>query len=450
MSGPAPSDVRRAIPAGVRPLVADVVRAAEAQGVAIGLVGGPVRDWLLGREIRDVDLVAIPPDEGRKPGAAEVARAARASGDRVVHHRAFGTVRIERAGASLDLATVRSEVYGAAGALPIVGPGTLRRDLERRDFTVNALLVPLGRLARRRWPGIVDAGQGRSDLEARVLRVFHPRSFHDDPTRALRAARLASRLRFRLARSSRTALRDAVRDGAFGAVSGERYRAELSKLFVETAHGGDPVGALRWLSDAHVLAALEPGLQLPPEAAASLRRWLRPRPSGHDPAGDDALLTGLMLWFAPFPPALRRRALRRFVVTGSHAERIGAFPNLKRRWVRELTKARGRGSIDAALGRIEAPELAALGATVTAPLRRKIDRWQREDRDVVLPVGGEELLAIGLRGPAVGHALARVRAAVLDRVVHSRDDALALAREIGRPRRARRGNRSRRGKRAPR
>ena len=292
--------IQRALPAGVRRLVADIVRAGDLHGVAIGLVGGPVRDHLLGRPIRDVDLVALPPPGRRKPGALEVARAARGPTDRVVHHRAFGTVRIERGDQSVDLATVRSETYESPGALPRVAVGTLQQDLERRDFTVNALVVPLGRRARSQWPGLVDPGGGVADLEARVLRVFHPRSFHDDPTRAFRAARLTTRLGFRLARSGRTALRDAVRDGAFGAVNAERYRAELEKLFAETAPGGDPVRALRWLSDAHVLGALEPGLHLPDEALPALRRWLRATP----------LRAGLRLHCKP--PALPSPSIREF------------------------------------------------------------------------------------------------------------------------------------------
>lgn len=439
MIEPSASALRRALPVDVRRLVGDIVAAAERLEVEVGLVGGPVRDWLLDRPLRDVDLVAVPPEGKLKPGAAEVGRALRTTGTRVVEHPSFGTIRIERAGVHVDLTTMRSERYEEPGALPIVAVGTLQQDLERRDFTVNALWMPLGRRALSRWPKIVDPGTGRADLESRVLRTFHARSFHDDPTRALRAARLSSRLGFRLARSSRTALRDAIRDGAFGAVAGSRYRAEFEKLFGEAAHGGIPVGALRWLADAHVLGALEPGLELPAACAAPLRRWLRDR------AGVEAAwISGFMLWFAPLPVAVRRRALTRFAITGRDAERIQTFPKLRDRVARALAKARGRGAIDAILLPLAEEELQALAASLASPLRRKVQRHQREDRDVVLPVDGDALLAIGLQGPAIGRALAQIRAAVLDRVVVTEADALALAREVARPGRAKRGERGKR------
>jgi tRNA nucleotidyltransferase (CCA-adding enzyme) len=431
------SALRRTLPAPLRRLVSDVVRAAEELDVAIGLVGGPVRDWLLERPIRDIDLVAAPPEGKSKPGAAEVGRALRGAGTRVVVHSAFGTIRIEREDAALDLATMRSESYAKPGALPTVSAGTLQQDLERRDFTVNALWMPMGRKARNRWPSIVDPSRGREDLAAGVLRTFHDHSFHDDPTRALRAARFSTRLGFRLARSSRTALRDAIRDGAFGAVAASRYRAEFEKLFAETAHGGDPVRALRWLSDAHVLGALEPGLSLPAACAAPLRRWSRDQR-----ISEGAWVCGFMLWFAPLPVATRRRALDRFAITGRDAERIHGFPKLRSRVERALGKARGRGAIDAILAPLGEVEIEAVAASVAAPLRRKIQRHQREDRDVALPITGDALIELGLRGPAVGRALAQIRLAVLDRVVVTEADALALAREIDRPLRRKRGERA--------
>lgn len=431
--------VRKHLPSEVRPLVARAAAAADELGVGIGLVGGPVRDWLLGRPIRDVDLLVEPPEGRRRPAAREVAQAAAGPEDRVVVHRAFGTVRFEQGGARIDLATVRSETYAAPGALPTVGPGSFAQDLARRDFTINALVVPLGRIARQRWPALVAAAGGLADLESRTLRVFHARSFHDDPTRALRAARFLTRLDFRMARGTRTSLRNAIRDGAFGAVAGARYRAEFERLFAEAALGGDPAGSLRWLAEAHVLAALEPGLTVAAPSLAALRRFARGCTQGHDPPW----LTGMMLWMAPLPAPLRRRTLARLAVTGRASERIRGYPRLRDRVLRQLAAARGRGAIDALLAPLPGAEWAALRAEAPAPLRRKIDRHDAQDRAVALPVSGDDLVAAGLRGPDVGRALAAIRAGVLDRKVRTAGDALALAREIARkrPRRGRRTSR---------
>ncbi len=421
--------LRRALPEAVREATLAVAAAADGLGVGIHLVGGPVRDFLLGRPLRDVDLVAEPREGARGKGdAAAVVAAAKLSGARVVAHARFGTVRIEQGGAVLDVATVRSERYASPGALPTVEPGGLDDDLRRRDFTVNGLAAPLNPTARRGRSSLIDPGEGLADLERGVLRVFHPRSFHDDPTRALRAARLAPRLGMSLARPSRSALRSALRDGAFGGVSGERYRAELEKLFADPAQGLDPANALGLLDEWHVLAALEPGLHLGREARTPLRRL--GRDLRDPPASLRAWLAGFMVWLGPLPAPLRRRVLRRFAVRGRAAERIVAHPREAAAALRRLARRRGRGATDAVLRGLGAEERWALAAGAPPPLRRRILRWAEEDRAVRLPVTGRDLVALGLDGPAVGRALERIRTGVLDKTVRSRDEALALAREM--------------------
>ncbi len=418
-----------ALPAASRSAVEALVAAATQRGLAVHMVGGPVRDFLLGRPVHDADLVV----EDRIPGAAlDLAREA-LPGARVVSHGRFGTVRIDLPDARVDLATVRSEHYPHPGSLPIVAAGTLEDDLLRRDFSVNALAVPLTPRAREGRAAVVDLAKGQDDLAARTLRILHPRSLHDDPTRALRAARLGARLGFSLSRGSRAALRDALRDGVFGRVSGDRLRRELEKLFDDAACGTDPALALRTLDEWHVLAALEPGLRLPRAAVAPLRRlgrllatppWPSPRLR--------RLAAGLAVWLAPLDAGLRQRTLQRAAVRGEVAARIAAFPRLREAALRELGKARGRGAIDAALGGLGDEELLALLAFAAPTPRRRILRYATEDRPRRLPVTGDDLVALGLAGPAVGRALARIRAEMLDGRLRGRDDALALAREIGR------------------
>jgi tRNA nucleotidyltransferase (CCA-adding enzyme) len=417
-----------ALPDAPRPLVAHVLAEAERRGLAVHLVGGPVRDFLLRRPLRDVDLMVEPRGE---EGAAELARAAAPAGARVVDHERFGTVRMELDEIAIDLATARAEGYARPGALPTVRAGSLEEDLRRRDFTVNALAAPLTTAARRGRPAVIDPGTGLADLEAGVLRVFHPRSFHDDPTRALRAARLAPRLGFRLARSTGSALRGALRDGAFGGVTGERFRAELVKLFSDAPLGLDPSLALRWLADWHVLGAVEPGLSLPAEARAPLRRlgravadppWAEPRLR--------PLSAGLMLWLAPIEPGLRRRALRRLAVQGAGAEAIERFPDARDEVLDGLAGHSGRGVCDALLASLSADERVAVFASAEPSARRRILRWAHEDREIAVPVKGEDLVALGLRGPAVGEVLAQLRVFWLDRAVRDRDELLALAVEL--------------------
>lgn len=427
-----PEEILGRVDPAAAAIVREILKQADACDQAVFLVGGPVRDLLLDREIRDVDLVAL---RRGKRDALELARASAGEAVEVVPHDRFGTVVIRQGDAVVDLATARRESYAHDGALPTVDEGTLEDDMLRRDFSVNALALPLSRAARSEYDGVVDYGDGLADLGRRRLRVLHRRSFHDDPTRVLRAVRLAPRLDFSLSRDSRTSLRDALRDGAFGRVSGDRLRREFVKLFDDATLGLDPSRALRLLSEWHVLAALEPGLTLEREAVAPLRRLGRmiANPPWRS-ARWRPWVAGLSLWLAPAPPNLRRRTLRRLSVRGETAKRIGAFTSSRDLWVRAVERARGRGGVDAVLRQLDEEELQALHATVAPALRRRIVRYANEDRARRLPVSGDDLVAVGLEGPAIGRALARIRTAYLDGGVRDRSEALALADELARRR----------------
>jgi tRNA nucleotidyltransferase (CCA-adding enzyme) len=164
---------------------AEIVLAAVAGEDRVYAVGGAVRDALLGRVPRELDLVV----EGDAIALAERA-AARVNGTLTVHER-FGTATIRAGDHAFDLVSARTETYERPGALPTVTLGaTIQEDLSRRDFTVNALAADLHADRLVEWPG------ARDDLENGVLRVLHPRSFEDDPTRMLRLVRYMARLGF--------------------------------------------------------------------------------------------------------------------------------------------------------------------------------------------------------------------------------------------------------------
>ncbi len=167
----------------------------EAGGDPVYLVGGAVRDLLLGRGRADIDLVV----EGDAAALAE------RLGAEVTAHERFGTAKVKLNGHEVDIAGARSESYPQPGALPVVERGAdLAADLRRRDFTINAMAIPL-----RGEPRLIDPHGGEADLAMRQLRVLHDGSFVDDPTRALRAARYAARFGFGLeARHRRADPRD--------------------------------------------------------------------------------------------------------------------------------------------------------------------------------------------------------------------------------------------------
>lgn len=429
----------RALDEDTASLVEAVIAAGDARGVCVYAVGGPVRDLLMGRPLRDVDLLV---EDG---AVAELVEGAAPEGARIVRHDRFGTVSLQRERARVDVAGARRETYSHPGALPRVEPGTLEDDLRRRDFSVNAFALSLSREARARHPRIVDVEDGLADLERRRLRVLHQRTFHDDPTRVLRAARLAPRLGLPLSRGSRSALRDALRDGAFGRVSGDRLRREIVKLFEDAEVGLDPTRALRLLADWHVLGAIEPGLVLERETLAPLRRIGRAvqSPPWRSPRWY-CWVSALAIWLAPLAPDLRRRALRRFAIRGDRAAQIQGFPKARASWLAALERARGRGAIDGVLGPIAEDALHALHACAEPKLRGRIARYANEDRLRRFPLDGDDLVALGLDGPAIGRALGRIRTAFLDGTLTSREEGIALAREIaGRRRRRTRSARGR-------
>src|SRR5437763_10234033 len=179
------------------------------------LVGGAVRDLLLGRGTVDLD-VAIEGD------ARAVARelAGRLGGEAKEHDR-FGTATVRAGDLTVDLATTRRETYAEPGALPEVEPARLGEDLARRDFTINAMAASLGAAALGE---LVDPHGGREDLEAGVIRVLHPGSFTDDPTRLLRAVRYEARFGFRMDPETERFARAAIAAGTPSTVSGARIR----------------------------------------------------------------------------------------------------------------------------------------------------------------------------------------------------------------------------------
>jgi tRNA nucleotidyltransferase (CCA-adding enzyme) len=193
-----------------------VKEAAAEKGCRPFLVGGPVRDLLLGRNVIDIDLTL-------EEGAPVLARAlAKRVDGRVRSFPQFLTYKVTAEGLpEIDIATARKERYRAPGALPNVTEGKLKDDLLRRDFSINAIAMDL------RDGSLIDPTNGERDLHARLIRVLHDQSFIDDPTRIFRALRLATRLGFTLESKTSELMQEAIAGGAFETVSKERLWREL-------------------------------------------------------------------------------------------------------------------------------------------------------------------------------------------------------------------------------
>jgi tRNA nucleotidyltransferase (CCA-adding enzyme) len=344
----------------------------EAGGAPVYLVGGAVRDLLLGRGRADIDLVV----EGDAAALAE------RLGVEVTAHERFGTAKVKLNGHEVDIAGARSEGYPHPGTLPVVEPGAdLAADLRRRDFTINAMAIPL-----RGEPRLIDPHGGEADLAIRQLRVLHDKSFLDDPTRAIRAARYASRFDFGL--EEHTA--ELIREADLGMVSADRREAELLRLASE--ENADRGFAL-------------------------LADWglLELRPGGAELAGKIAGLLGSDPWrdFAP-----RDRALLAAALGPPRGEVALAAANPERP-SEAVALAAPHDEIELVLAR-------ALGAAW-------LDRYVGEWRDVALEIDGSDLIAAGLsQGPALGRGLAEALRRKLDGEAGGREEELAVALEAAR------------------
>jgi tRNA nucleotidyltransferase (CCA-adding enzyme) len=385
----------RALPAA-GPLIARL-----PGGAGVFLVGGAVRDLLLGGAPTDLDL-AVEGDAA--------ALAALLGGELKVHDR-FGTSTVRLDGFDYDIAGTRRETYARPGALPDVVPAPLAEDLHRRDFTVNAIALALGADV----PGELAAAPGAlEDLEARRLRVLHDRSFSDDPTRLFRLVRYASRLGFEIESHTLALAERAVQGGALGTVSGSRVGTELRLL----AREPDPVSALRALGGLGLDAAIHPGFGLVDEGLA--RRALALAP---DDARPDRLVLGMAARAIPGPELTE--LLDSLAFEADDRDSILATAGRSEDLAVALELAEAPSTIAATAAGAPAELVALAGAL--GP-ERQARAWLDELRHVRLAIDGSDLLAAGVpEGPAIGRGLRAALAAKLDGSANGREQELAAA-----------------------
>jgi tRNA nucleotidyltransferase (CCA-adding enzyme) len=338
-----------------------------ADRVPAYLVGGVVRDLLLGRDVADLD-VAI---EGDAEALMDL------PGFSLERDALFLTGRLEQGDVKIDVAQARAESYPAPGALPEVRPASISEDVARRDFTVNALAFPLGGDRK-----LIDPHGGVDDLRAGVLRVLHEGSFVDDPTRALRAARYGARFGFQLEPETERLLRETD----LSTVSEDRIDNELRRIAAEDA----PAAPLRLLVEWGVMPNLDPQA---PDRVAEVARLASAPPWSE---WVDRELAVMLAIVRPLPQIRELAA--------ATPERPSEAVRLASAWdPAQLLVAR------------------ALGA-------EWLDRYAAEWRHVRLEITGENLLAEGVpEGPAIGRGLEAALSGKLDAELWGRDEELRIA-----------------------
>jgi tRNA nucleotidyltransferase (CCA-adding enzyme) len=373
------------------------------------LVGGFVRDLLLGRENRDLDLIAL----GDGPHFARLL-AAEVEGRVRVHPAFLTAVVVDPWGFHVDVATARSEFYRAPAALPEVQTSPLRQDLYRRDFTINTLAIRLG---PEETPELIDYFGGRKDLGEKTLRVLHSLSFLDDPTRAFRAVRFELRLGFRLAPETERLIRVAKAEGAFDRLSGSRLKEELGSLLGET---GIALRGIERLEELGLLAVLHPRLALTGKVRARLGEaraaldWYRMEGLREPPVA--AWLLFLLALAEDLEEPDREALADRLQLAGEERRLATGFPG-RLGAARRVLRRGGLAphEVEEALAPLAGEELLLLLAQEEDAGRAWVRRDLTSLRALSLAIRGADLVAAGVPpGPRIGQALACTRRARLD------------------------------------
>ena len=275
-------------PASISPricrLLQEIGRCGAETSRSVYVVGGFVRDLLIGRANLDIDIVV----EGDAIDFAH--QLVKVWKGQVQTHHKFKTASITRRdGLKFDFVSARNETYTSPGALPSVEYGTIAQDLHRRDFSINALAM---QLQPDTFGEIVDCTDGLRDLRAGCIRVLHEQSFIDDPTRIFRAIRYAARYNFRIVEADQQRMLDAINQGVLNLISGQRIRNEIDHVLSEEA----APQMVHQMREFDLFGAVHPNWKISPNfdvlwnAAGQAMEWALTSLS------NDSINTGALLW----------------------------------------------------------------------------------------------------------------------------------------------------------
>ena len=397
---------------------------AQSRGEDVYLVGGAVRDILLRKPNLDIDVVV----EGNGIAFAEEF-ASKLQGCRVRSHQKFRTaVLLFDDGFKIDVATARHEYYAKPGALPTVEMSSIRRDLYRRDFTMNTLAVSL---SPQSFGRLIDFFGGARDIKDRVIRVLHNLAFVEDPTRILRALRFSSRFGFTVGKHTLNLLKRALQMRIFDEMEGKRLLNELIHLLDER----NPLPGIVLMADFGVLQALHPSMEFTPKVRElvesvfsvlswwkylylheTIDKWLVYFLALCDPMSDDAV----------------KEVTGRFSITPSKCETLVKERIALRRVLHKLSRdGPNRKSLAAKDLKGFSTEglLFMMAKTTREGTRMAISEYITALRHVKPELGGKDLIEMGYEpGPIFHTILEEVLAARLDGVVESKEDEVAFVR----------------------
>ncbi len=416
--------IEERVPPDVREAFRLVGEVADEAGFPVYLVGGIVRDLFLRVANLDIDIVV----EG--DGIVFAGMLVKRAGGHMKTHLKFGTaVVVLPNGLKLDIATARLEYYESPAALPTVELSSIKKDLYRRDFTINTLAV---RLNRKRMGELIDFFGGLRDIKAKTIRVLHSLSFVEDPTRVLRALRFEQRFDLKLGKHTENLIKSAVNMKLFDRLTGKRMHAELVLLFSEA----EPLKLLKRMKHFDLLKFLHPELKATTETdrlftgIGETFTWFR------------LLYLDLAVetWFVYFLGLLDRmkdkavdEMLERLSVPLRTRERVRhsrkRYREVLAAFYKEPKLAPSR--IYDLLAALDIESLLLMMAKAKQEKAKKyISLYLTRLRTIKVELSGDDLKKMGIPpGPRYKKILAELLDAKLDGLVHNRDEEMEFVRK---------------------
>ncbi|MFC2060929.1 DHH family phosphoesterase [Elusimicrobiota bacterium] len=235
---------------GVLEILELAVEIADQMGIGVFCVGGMVRDIIMDKKHKDIDLVV------EKHGIEFGEKLAKKLDGHISTHRKFNTAVIKLPDREIDVATLRKEYYEFPAALPLIEKGTLKQDLYRRDFTVNAMAIQLN--PEEECGKLIDYFGGRKDLQKKIIRILYPLSFIEDPTRIFRAIRFEKRFGFVLSAETLSQLKKTVSMDIHSYLTSDRVKEEIIMILKEP----DPHEIFLRLDELGVLNSIHSSLKI--------------------------------------------------------------------------------------------------------------------------------------------------------------------------------------------
>lgn len=383
------------------------------------LVGGFVRDLLLGKENYDLDVVV----EG--DGIKLARELSKVYGLKIVEHREFGTAKVfYKDGVIVDIATSRIEYYEEPGSLPVVEKGSLKLDLSRRDFTINTLAISLN---KNTFGELIDFFGGQRDLKERTLRVLHSLSFVEDPTRILRALRFEGRFGFRISKHTLNLMKNALRMGFLTKVEGRRIWNELKLILLEK----NPETILKRMDELGVLSQIYEKLRFDEEMASifseirGVKSWyellFKERPF-------DKVRLYLLCLLKDFTSSDIDQFLQKMELKEREMRKIKADLEMLRELRPKLSMIKNakKSEVYRLLKDLSTEAILLLMAeTKDEELRRSISNFVTTSSTVKPEISGKDLKALGFKeGPIFKEILEKLRDLRIDGLVKTKEDEI--------------------------